>query len=133
MAEAEEVNDQDLNASLDDDIRATLAEINARNNETDTAADAPDQLTTPSNEDVVAQPVADTRARDESGKFIAKTEQTAAPETVSQPSSATETTAPVAAAPTDPVIDITRPPSSWKPAAKMAWQALPEEVRQEIY
>ncbi len=129
----EVMDDRALSESMDADMANTLAEINARNAQEEVeqpqAADAPASASSPET------PAAESaRARDASGKFIkGETEQTAAPETVSQPSSATETTAPVAAAPTEQAIDINRPPSSWKPAAKAQWANLPADVRQEIY
>ena len=133
MAQVEEVLDErGLSEAMDDDIRSTLQSINARNAESATGDEAVAKVLPA--EAATEKPVADTRTRDESGKFVTRTEQPAAPETVSQSSSATETTAPVAAAPTDnPALDLNRAPSSWKPAAKAAWAALPEPVRAEIY
>lgn len=128
---AEDVlDDKALSESMDDDIRSTLAAINARNAEESAPAATEDAAGTASTEDVA--PAADTRVRDESGKFVAK-EKPAAPETAPQPSSEIEASAPVAAAPTEQALDLNRAPSSWKPAAKAQWAALPEDVRAEIY
>lgn len=131
MAEEAVVDDRTLDQELDASMRATLNEINSREDEPATDASADNHE--PSKEDLGTQPAAEARARDEAGKFV-KTEKPAAPEQASQPN-AQEATAPAAAAPTDDLsgIDINRAPSSWKPAAKAAWANLPPEVRQEIY
>lgn len=122
VAEDEVLDDRSLSESMDADIRATLADINARN-----AAETPEpeEIVAPTAETVA--PVAD-RARDESGKFAKPATEKlaeAAPNEPEQPEALVTTTG--------HPIDITRAPSSWKPAAKAAWGALPEPVRAEIY
>ena len=121
MAE-EALDDRALSESMDEDIRKTLAAIKEREPEAlDVTEDAP--------------AVKDDRARAPDGKFV-KTESAApaeAPDTsppVGVPEQAA-VDAPVEGA--QPAVDLNRAPSSWKPAAKAAWQALPEPVRAEIH
>jgi hypothetical protein len=84
----------------------------------------------------------DERPRDAQGKFVEKPKEPAAPAEARQSGQACRTAA-AAPAPADPEaplvtttgqpIDINRPPSSWKPAAKAAWMTLPPEIRTEIH
>lgn len=112
--------------SIDDTLKATLASINERNTD----------LETP---ETPATPEKPPKARDEAGKF-AKVEQ--AKETAVAP--AKDAKAPqidATPATADPAkeltgragIDLNRPPGSWKPAAKAAWDKLDPAVRGEIY
>ncbi len=71
--------------------------------------------------------------RDDRGKFT-KSERDAgskAPSPVNAPDPAASAPAPTPEPAATPR-DINRAPSSWKPAAKAAWAALPEDVRAEI-
>jgi hypothetical protein len=78
----------------------------------------------------------DDRARDETGKFAKAPKETKAP--VEKATPAAKEAAPVVAdasepaTPAAPARDITRAPSSWKPAIREEWQKLPEAVRAEI-
>lgn len=138
VEENEVMTDRALSESMDEDIRATLNDIKARN---------PDALKEETPEpEPKPEPV-----RDPEGKFAKekknkgfKSKESAAPATPDTPETPIEATGPEQAAAdtpqeppeaeaTAPVMDITRPPSSWKPAAKTAWSALPEPVRAEIY
>lgn len=74
------------------------------------------------------------RARDESGRFAKSaqaSEEPASPAVEEAPASEDEPE-PLTLTNGQP-IDLNRAPSSWKPAAKVAWANLPPEVRQEVY
>lgn len=139
MALEEKFEDErTIDAGMDESIRATLREINSRN------ASEPAE---PASEEPAAEVSAETpetteRARDEKGQFAKAPKESAATAKAATPEKPVEAagTEPVAAEPEKPLvtttgqpIDINRPPSAWKPAAKAAWTALPEPVRQEIY
>ena len=123
--------ERELDAGIDESIRATLKDIESR------AAPADDDTVTP-----VVEAPKDTRVRDETGKFVEKPKESAAPEkadtpapaaaTASDQAAADDTEKPLVTTKGQP-IDINRPPSSWKPAAKAAWAALPEPVRAEVH
>ena len=92
----------------------------------------------PAQEETTAEPAEakSERPRDESGRFAKKA--SAELETAPQPPEDTGASAPVSAEPplvttTGNPIDINRAPASWKPAAKAAWNTIPEPVRAEIY
>lgn len=134
MAEEEAVTGRELDEAMDETMRATLKDINSRDPEAEPVAAEPAVV------DEVAAPQKDERPRAADGKFIPK--ESAAPaekpdkspaigavEQVAADASQPAPEAPAAAQP----IDLTRAPSSWKPAAKAAWAALPEPVRAEIY
>jgi hypothetical protein len=78
----------------------------------------------------------DERARDESGKFAKVAKEAKAP--VEKATPAPKEAAPVVAESSDPAPqaaparDITRAPSSWKPAIREEWGKLSENVRAEI-
>ena len=87
------------------------------------------------------------RARDEQGRFAkqqpkAKAKESAAPAQQADSSAATAQTPPPQGAPAaaDSVtrtdgkpVDLSRAPASWTPAAKAAWNGLPEPIRAEIH
>lgn len=108
--------------SMDDTILADLREITAR-----VGADVPADEA-PADE----APVSEERARDPvTGKFAKQDESATAPETGDAQTE--EGSAGVAVADDLQGIDLNRPPSSWKPAAKAAWNNLPQEVREDVY
>jgi hypothetical protein len=78
----------------------------------------------------------DERARDESGKFAKAPKEAKAP--VEKATPAPKEATPVVADSSEPAPqatparDITRPPSSWKPAIREEWGKLSENVRAEI-
>jgi hypothetical protein len=78
----------------------------------------------------------DERARDESGKFAKAAKEAKAP--VEKATPAPKEATPVVADSSEPAPqatparDITRPPSSWKPAIREEWGKLSENVRAEI-
>lgn len=116
MSEENEVLDgRELSESMDESILANLREIQSRNTE-EPAEEAPE---------VTEQEPARERTRAPDGKF-AKETAPETPDTSNIPAEAVE-----AAVPVD--VDMNRAPSSWKPAAKAAWAALPEQVRTEIH
>ena len=127
-----------LDAAMTETIRSKLAEISERpDDDGDAAADAGANL----GDDAApaAQPAAGPldKPRDETGKFT----KASAPQPDSVPASQGEESPPAdGAEPEQPLVsttgqplDITRPPSSWKPAAKALWAQLPEAVRAEAY
>lgn len=67
-------------------------------------------------------------SRDEQGRFAPKGEQPPAVEQQAQEGAAVSL-------PEDAtgLRDLARPPSSWKPAAKAQWEALPPEIRAEVH
>ena len=136
----------DLDRELDEGIRATLAEINSRA-EPEAQIPVDEPASTPVEEAAAAE-----TPRDEKGKFVkgqqqrhqpAKTSAAqATPDTPEKPKAApgSDPAAAEVPAPAEPAlkfgaveIDLKRPPSSWKPGAKAQWNALPEDVRKEIY
>jgi hypothetical protein len=137
MAATPEETEIDESPSMDETIREDYREITARLTAEDSAEP---EAVAPIN----APDKAESRPRGEDGKFIkaeapAAEPTSAAPETASQPLNP-EVTAPAAAeaepAPTLPdgrPIDLTRPPSSFKPAAKAAWAQVPDAVKADIY
>lgn len=140
---AEEVLEgRELGEAMDESIGTLYREIQARS--------APEEPAAPAAAPVEAEPAAEPeapageRARDKDGKFVAAKDapkESAAPAKADTQSKAIEPAAPEqAAADTEPAlkfgsvtVDLTRPPSSWKPAAKVAWAALPPAVQAEIY
>jgi hypothetical protein len=123
MAADEEVTSLDEN--LESTLRETLKGINEREAPVDEAAPAV-EATAPKVE----------RARDETGKFVPKESAAPAekPDIAQTAGAVVQAAADAPEAPAVPQgIDINRAPSSWKPAAKAAWAALPEPVRAEIY
>ena len=138
--EQEVVDDKTLNAELDESIRATLHEIQSRQ----AAEPEPEAPAAAAPE----EPAAPEKARDDkTGQFVKGEQKRHKPQTTSaaqaEPPTKNATTPvaePAAAEPAEPelrfgkvAVDLARPPSSWKPAAKAAWNALPEDVRKEIY
>jgi len=138
---------RELSEAMDDDIRKTLADINSR-------AEPDAQI--PVEEPAAAEPAVEPQAAEEkprdpkSGQFKKGEQQRHQPAKTAKPSAAqaeppTPTAAapvaePAAAEPSEPAlkfgaveIDLKRPPSSWKPGAKAQWNALPEDVRKEVY
>ena len=139
--EQEVVDDKTLNAELDESIRATLHEIQSRQ----AAEPEPEEPAAAPEEQAAAAPE---KARDDkTGQFVKGEQKRHKPQTTSaaqaEPPTKNATTPvaePAAAEPAEPelrfgkvAVDLARPPSSWKPAAKAAWNALPEDVRKEIY
>ena len=139
--ENEVVDDKTLNAELDESIRATLHEIQSRQ----AAEPEPEEPAAAPEEQAAAAPE---KARDDkTGQFVKGEQKRHKPQTTSaaqaEPPTKNATTPvaePAAAEPAEPelrfgkvAVDLARPPSSWKPAAKAAWNALPEDVRKEIY
>ena len=140
--ENEVVDDKTLNAELDESIRATLHEIQSRQ----AAEPEPEAPAAAAPEEPTAH--APEKARDDkTGQFVKGEQKRHKPQTTSaaqaEPPTKNATTPvaePAAAEPAEPelrfgkvAVDLARPPSSWKPAAKAAWNALPEDVRKEIY
>ncbi len=135
---AEEVVVVEAEPSMDETITNTLREINARNAEEE--SDAPNAP-----QDVAkSAPADESKARDASGKFVkgSPAKESAAPEAqtpVSQQAPGEAQPAPTAAAETElklpdgTPIDLNRPPSSWKPAAKAEWMKIPESARADIH
>ncbi len=144
-----------LDREMDETIRATLADINSRA-EPEARIPAGESPAPEAQAAEPQEPAAAEPSRDKEGKFI-KGEQkrhapvkTAPPRTAPAPPAAapgvppSSAPAPPAAAaePGEPApalkfgaveVDLKRPPSSWKPAAKAQWNALPDGIRQEIY
>lgn len=135
----------DLNEAMDETIRATLADINSR-----AAPEEQIPVEEPAAEPAPTESPKEEPARDQTGKFVKGQVQRHQPEkTVSaaqaEPSKPKPATVPEPAVAEakdatdaelkfgDVPIDLARPPSVWKPAAKAAWAALPEDVRREIY
>jgi hypothetical protein len=131
-----------LDREMDETIRATLADINSRS---EPDAQIPAEETTA--EPVASEPEnAGETPRDKQGKFVKGQVQRHQPakSSAAQAEPTIPVTAPVpepaAAEPSEPSlkfgaveIDLKRPPSSWKPGAKAQWNALPEDVRKEVY
>ena len=147
MAEPQEVVVVEEEQSLDDQIRDDYREITARLGKPE---DEEAQAT-----ETPADPATPAKARDESGKFV-KADKTAKigtkPVSAKPASLATDEPHPPGGqgadeaqplpslagepAPTLPdgrPIDLSRPPSSFKPAAKAVWAQVPEAVRADIY
>lgn len=140
--EAEVVSDKTLDQGLTETLRETLKGINERGDglDTDTPVVAAETAAP------AVEPKGDERPRDKDGKF-AKGEtvkESAAPAKADTPQKPVTAAAPAQAAAETPAeapltapggtaIDLTRAPSSWKPAAKAVWANLPQEVRAEIY
>lgn len=127
----EVLTDRALSESLDEDIGKTLREIQARP-ENQPEPEEPAKAETPAPE----KEAKEDKPRAPDGKFVKDT-KSAAPAKADTPQ--TPIAAPEQEAAEPPLkfgkveVDLTRPPSSWKPQAKVAWQALPDEVRKEIY
>lgn len=140
MDQEEAVTGKELDEALDDTLRATLKGITDRGEVVDEPA--PDKPAVEAEPVTDAPAAKDDRPRDASGKFIEKPKESVAPAKAEQPKTPAEASAPVQAAaePEAPIvtttgqpIDINRAPSSWKPAAKAAWAALPEPIRAEVH
>jgi hypothetical protein len=128
------VDDKTLDEELNESIAATLKDIQSREAPIDKVDDA-----------VIAASEAvgktNDKPRDPEGKFTKapkESKQSTAPAEKPDKAPIAGAVEQVAVAPTEAVeapqgIDISRAPSSWKPAAKAAWAALPEPVRAEIY
>jgi len=137
MAEEEVLTDRALSESLDEDIGKTLREIQSRpENQIVEEAPAPEK-----EQAEPAAPASAEKPRAPDGKFVAAKDapKSAAPAKADTPTTPATAAAPEQEAAEPPLrfgkveVDLTRPPSSWKPAAKVAWAALPDEVRKEIY
>ena len=142
MAEEGEVlSERELSESIDEDIRKTLHEINERN--ASAADDAPAEPAAESEPEAEAAAPAADKPRAADGKFVKPPKESAAPAKADTPTTpaAAPATEQAAAEPADaPLvttkgkpIDISRAPSSWKPAAKAVWASLAEPVRAEIH
>ena len=151
-AETEVLTDRALSESMDESIRDTLRDITSRNADAfkdDTKPEATEAVPAVEAE-APAKPAAEEKPRDAEGKFVkgeqkrhkpAATEPAAAakPDTPEKPIAAPGPEQAAAAPAEEPLkfgkveVDLARPPSSWKPAAKAAWAALPEVVKQDIY
>lgn len=137
MAEEELTDDRSLDQAMEETIRESLKEINAREPEADPDAAAEEPAAPDAKTDAE-------RARDEAGKFKKADKESAAPAKADTPEKPLAAPAPEQAA-AEPAadkplvttkgqpIDLARPPSSWKPAAKAAWGTLPEPLRAEIH
>ena len=115
------IDDKSLDVSIDDDIRETLRNIQARSTEPEAETPTEEVAEEP------AEPKTE-RARAPDGKFAKESAAPAeAPDTPAQPEGQTE--------PAEPAlnVDLNRAPSSWKPAAKAAWANLPPEIRAEVH
>ncbi len=139
MEQEELVSDKTLDEQMTASIGETLREIQSR----EAPIDKVDDATITASEEVAK--VNDPRVRDAEGKFAKvpkEQKEPAAPAKADTPepkaAAASEQAAaaiqpPVEAATAPQGIDLNRAPSSWKPAAKAAWAALPEPVKAEIY
>lgn len=105
----------------DDDLALLLASELDKAEGVKPAAE-PDAEIEPTAEEIQAVSDAEQRARDEKGRFSKKAEEEAAkPETE-------QAAAPVQAAATE----APKPPPGWSPAAKVAFDALPAEVKESV-
>lgn len=127
--EEEVATDRSLDEAMTESIRGKLAEINARPLDEETAS-----VTKP--EETVAKVE---KPRDETGKFAKVKDSAVVAEQPHNPQvqgaieqATAEPEAPLVSTTGQP-LDITRPPASWKPAAKAQWSALAEPIRAEIY
>lgn len=126
-----------LDAEMTESIRATLREIEARPDNDGAPLELPAGNTT-TTETPAQQPAGapSDKPRDLTGKF---TKAEPAPQPDSSLAPVTEGSPPADGADQPLVstngqpLDITRAPSSWKPAAKALWAGLPEVVRAEAY
>lgn len=115
-------------ALSDPNVDETMAADWARIRDEHTVEETPEPVKEPATEpepEAPAEPVADTRVRDETGKFVKQ----------DTPEKA-EKAAPVEAVPDPPAEvarDINRPPSTWKPTARAEWEKLSPAVRAEIH
>lgn len=93
--------------------------------------DGPEPVAEPPEEQ--EEPQGGERTRDEKGRFAPKAPEETAPaeEQPKDPVVAKEPVAPVAEQPAEPV-DAVRPPPGWSPAAKVAFDGLPPEVKQAV-
>lgn len=126
--------------TVDDEIAADWKEISAKHLTEEPATEpeaAPVQDAAPVKETPdKPERSAEERARDEAGRFTAKDDKAPVAKTAAKPEAKVEAKAPATdtqEAPAAQQRDITRPPSTWKPAAREAFAALPESVRTEIH
>lgn len=105
--ENEVVEKEETGPSIDETLSATLAEIRTRDEAPEETNDTPE----------TTEPAAD-RTRDDKGKFA---KQAAVVEPAPEPAA-------------EPVAyDVNRPPSSWKAAAKAAYEKVDPTIRAEIH
>lgn len=145
--EVEAEDEGTLDQRLTETIREGLSRLNGTE-EDKTEKEAPAAEAAPEEPVEEQQPKSAERPRGPDGKFLPKSEakESAAPakaENLDTPPSQAAAPAQAAAAPQEPEqpllgpsgqpIDLNRPPSSWKPAAKAVWANLPPEVRAEVY
>lgn len=139
MAQEEAVSGKELDEGLEATLRETLKGLNERGEGIEDAP-APDKPVVEADTAAAAPVVKDERARAPDGKFVAQPKESAAP--AEKPDKTAQSGAVVQAAvePETPIvtttgqpIDVNRPPSSWKPAAKAAWMSLSPEIRTEIH
>lgn len=120
--------------TIDDEIASDWKAIQAKHAEPapePAATEVADELSSePSPEDSAsaaseAAPAAD-KPRSPDGKFAKATDKPVEAAPASE-------TPPEPEAPVTPTRDINRAPSTWKPAAKAAWAALPPDIRAEVH
>lgn len=144
------LNDQEVDTEIAADwasIREKHAAEPADEPETPVAeTDAPEttEAAAPDAPAATEKPAATTeRPRDEAGRFAKaddkpaekpeKAAAVAAPSAAAPSPSSLEVAAAAAPAPDAPARDITRPPSTWKPAAREQWDKVPDALRAEIH
>lgn len=128
--------ERELSEAMDESIRTTLREIQAREEPADKEIELePAKPEAAKAEDQPRRPDG-TFAKNKGFKTPVIAGGPEKPEAVAAATEpATEKLAEAAEEPAQAPqgIDLSRPPSSWKPAAKVAWAALPEPIRAEIY
>lgn len=124
------------NKSIDDELRESFRKIYGDNSEAkavepETAVEAAPEALEKVVEDTPSQD------RDESGKFVAKPKEPVAtglsPQSSASPKEDQPASAPAPEAQSEPVRDINKAPSSWRPAAKAAYEKLSPEIRAEVH
>lgn len=125
-------------SSIDETILSTLHELQEREGLVEPSAPKVEAKVEAPAEEPTEQPKE--RSRDESGRFAKRNSAAEGNADTPLPESIPQAATPEAAEPEAPLvtttgqpIDINRAPASWKPAAKAAWAALPEQVRAEVY
>jgi len=132
----------DNETSLRDDLAAAMdaAEDTAPDTTPDVVTGAPitgDQ-TAPTETPTIGdtQEQSDQRARDEKGRFAAKTGEAPPKEAAKEPVKvALKSGAPPSTEPppiTEPVVPQVKAPASWKPTAREGWAKVPADIQQEV-
>jgi hypothetical protein len=120
--------------NLDEELADEWQRIQARHMSDD--GDKPEPAAEAETTDDAGDEAEGVPARDDKGRFASgKAEDEAATQPEAKADEAPAAEPEAQAEPTDdaPARDLNRPPSSWKPAAKAAWDALPPEIRAEVH